>query len=70
MKAKLIFDLDDVDDRQNFQRATQALNLCAALYEVSQVLRTQERHDGPPLTKDKFWEILGENNVDLDQIYS
>lgn len=39
MKAKLIFDLNDSDDRESFNRCNKSLDMACVLFEISANLR-------------------------------
>lgn len=69
--ATLWFALDDSSDEATFRRAANADNAFSALWEVSQYLRELDRYSEEEMhsidkIRSRFHEILGEENVDLD----
>lgn len=70
MKAILKFDLSDYEDQRSHKLAIKALDLASALYDISTVLRSIDKYQEPKtFTSDKFYEILRDHNVDLEEIY-
>jgi hypothetical protein len=77
-KAILEFDLTEVDDELAFMRATKSLSLVLTLLDVEQYLRIQLKYNEDNLTddqykmldkvRDRFYEILSENGINLDQL--
>ena len=73
MKATLEFNLPD--DQNEFDMAVQSGNMYAALWDISQELRTlwkyeelkQEEGDMVERIRNKFYEILDENQIKLDK---
>ena len=73
MKAKLTFNLPE--DQAEFDFATQGGNMYSALFEISQELRTlwkyeelsEEEWKMVERIRDKFYEILDENQIKLDK---
>ena len=73
MKATLEFNLPD--DQNEFDMAVQSGNMYAALWDISQELRTlwkyeelkQEEWDMVERIRNKFYEILDENQIKLDK---
>ena len=73
MKAKLIFNLPE--DQAEFDFAVQGSNMYSALWDISQELRTLWKYE--ELTdeefkivekiRNKFYEILDENQIKLDK---
>jgi len=69
MKAILEFDLPE-DDKDHLMAAN-ALNAYLALWDISQYLRSQERHDGTDnieQIRNRFHSILEAHGVDLDLV--
>lgn len=71
MKVICKFDLDDEDDAFKYNCSLRAPYMFQALVDYSQWLRGICKHGDPSqhdanACRDKFWEILGENNVDLE----
>lgn len=69
-KAIFKFDLNDFDDLQEFRRMSKAKNMAAALWDIKQRIRDSEKYDKPPITLEEFHEVLNNNDVNLDEIYS
>jgi predicted nucleotidyltransferase len=73
MKATLEFNLPD--DQTEFDFAVQGSNMYSALWEISQELRTlwkyeelkEEEWDMVERIRNKFYEILDENQIKLDR---
>jgi len=73
MKATLEFNLPE--DQTEFDFATKGSNMYAALWEISQELRTlwkyeelkEEEWDMVERIRNKFYEILDENQIKLDR---
>ena len=75
MKAKLIFDLDDADDRTAHYRAFKALDMAIALSEMAAELRKLYKYGGEEVHQEtveqirtKFYSILEDNVLDLDEL--
>lgn len=72
MKVICKFDLDDEDDAFKYNAALRAPNMFHALTEYGQWLRSickyTETNQLPnaEACKEKFWEILSDNKVDLE----
>ncbi len=69
-KGTLEFDLNDIDEKQAFFRAAKALDLALTLLNISNRLRETDKYDKAPITREEFFEILGDNNINLDEILS
>jgi len=72
MRAKLIFDLDSMDDLAAYERCNKALDLSLALWDFSNKLRTISKYgtgeeDVESISKD-FYEILEEYNINLEKL--
>jgi hypothetical protein len=73
MKAKLTFNLPD--DQHDFDLAIQSGKMYSALWDISQELRKlwkyEELNDDEwkmvERIRDKFYEILGDNQINLDK---
>lgn len=73
MKAKLTFNLPE--DQAEFDLAIQGSKMYVALWDISQELRTlwkyeelkQEEWDMVERIRNKFYEILDENQIKLDK---
>ena len=77
MKATLEFDLNEQEDITAHKRAVKALDMAVALWDIDQYLRTQvkynealsqEAHDAFESAREKFYEILNERNINIDDI--
>jgi hypothetical protein len=77
MKATLEFDLNEQEDVTAHKRAVKALDMAVALWDIDQYLRTQvkynealsqEAHDAFESAREKFYEILNERNINIDDI--
>ena len=73
MKAILEFDLDELKDVENHARMLKATDLCTCLWDIDQWLRAQIRHGNKneyEPVRDKLHELMNENGINLDQLYS
>jgi hypothetical protein len=80
MKAKLQYDLNDFDDRMAHLRAVKSMDMASALFDITRNLRKNvirkfeddDREygvfDGIQEVFDRIHEILGENNIDIDEL--
>jgi len=78
MKAKLIFDLNDIDDRVAHDRAVKSLDMTIALWDIDQYLRSNIKYasDDTPdnvvdtyqKVRDEFHRILNSKNIDIDTL--
>ena len=80
MKATLSYNLNDPDDRMAHMRAVKSLDMASALFEITRNLKKQvERrfedetieHDSFDVIQevfDRIYEILGDNNIDIDEL--
>jgi hypothetical protein len=80
MKAKLQYDLNDPDDRMAHLRAVKSLDMASALFDITRNLRKRvERRFEEDTTEcdsfdviqdvfDRIYEILGDNNIDIDEL--
>lgn len=71
MKAKLIYTLPEEDDL--FKRAVKSDKLCETLWDYSQYLRSQLKYSENPDTldkaRDKFHELMRDNDINLDELW-
>jgi len=73
MKAKLTFDLPE--DKYEWENAMRADAMFCALWDLSQELRTlwkyeelsEEEWNMVEKIRNKFYEILGDNQINLDK---
>jgi len=79
MKAKLEFDLNDPDDRMAHLRAVKSLDMASALFEITRLKKQVERRFEEDTTEcdsfdviqdvfDRIYEVLGDNNIDVDEL--
>lgn len=71
MKAILEFDLEDHDQKMAHLRCVKALNMAICLWELDQELRNIDKYDKPydiESLREKFWDCLGDNNVNLEEL--
>jgi hypothetical protein len=72
MKAKLIFDLDIIDDVVAYERCNKALDISLALWDFSNKLRSiakyGEGEDDVESISKNFYDILEEYNINLEKL--
>lgn len=77
MKAILEFDLNEQEDIVAHKRATKALDMALALWDIDHYLRTQvkynealtqEAQDAFERAQERFYEILNEHNISIDEV--
>jgi len=78
MKAILEFDLNETNDIFAHKRAVKALDMAIALWDIEQYLRSQtkyapdsmpqEAYDALEKAREKFYEILNDHNIGMDEI--
>jgi hypothetical protein len=77
-KAKLEYDLNDVDDAYAHKRAVKSLDLALALWEITHNTKKGlewsmegkeiDKYDALELVFEKIHEIISEHNIDLDDL--
>ena len=77
-KAKLKYDLNDVDDAYAHKRAVKSLDLALALWEITHNTKKGlewsmegkeiDKYDALELVFEKIHEIISEHNIDLDDL--
>ena len=77
-KAILEFDLTNPDDVTEYKRVNKALDMAIALWDIEQYLRAetkyapdsmpQEVYDALDKVRDKYYEIINEHNISIDEI--
>jgi hypothetical protein len=72
MRAKLIFDLDSMDDLAAYERCNKSLDIALALWDFSNKLRSIVKYgsgeeDVESISK-SFYEILEEHNINLEKL--
>jgi len=77
MKGKLIFDLDDFDDRLSHERCVKSLDMALVLWEImtnsyrgltNGYNEDDAYHKGVDAVYDHLKELLYEHNVDIDKL--
>jgi len=80
MKAKLIFDTTDPDDRQEFLRCTKAFDMSMALWDIIHLRKKLENRfesndnknndvfDGIEAFSEGISEILENHNINIDEL--
>jgi len=81
MKATLSYNLNDPDDRMSHLRAVKSMDMASALFEISTNLRKKvERRfedidntnndvfDGIDSVIEEIYNILEDNNIDIDEL--
>ena len=77
MKAIIKFNLPD--DQQEYDRANAASRLCSVLWEYDQWLRSEIKYnesedseiiDGYQKARDKLYEVMSSEDINLDKIYA
>lgn len=82
MKTKLIFDLTDSDDRQEFERCVKSSDMASVIWtylrnsrkEIEQQLENNEGEidvfEAVHLCFERFTELLDESGINIDELYS
>jgi hypothetical protein len=78
MKGILEFNLEDSIDEAAYIRAVKSTKLAISLWEMDQYLRSQIKHAPDSMsdevyktleeTRDKLYEIMSDNSIDLDEL--
>jgi hypothetical protein len=81
MKATLSYNLNDPDDRMAHMRAVKSLDMASALFEITRNLkrRIEDRFENVDNTNndvfdgihevfDEIYNILEDNNIDIDEL--
>ena len=81
MKATLSYNLNDPDDRMAHLRAVKSMDMASALFDITRNLRNkiQNRYedidntnndvfDGIDAVFDEIYDILEDNNIDIDEL--
>lgn len=80
-KVILKFDLSDIDDRQEYLRCVKANDITSVLWQFASNSKksllweienkeTLDNEEVLELVFKKFYDLLKENNVNVDEIYS
>lgn len=77
-KAKIEYDLSDVDDMYAHKRAIKSLDMALALWEIthntkkslewSMEGKEMDKYDVLEMVYEKIYEIISEHNIDLDDL--
>ena len=76
-KAILKYDLSDLEERQDFLRATKALDMAACLFAIENLMRSYRKREDLPndamhvvdkLSKE-LYELYNEYDINLDKLY-
>ena len=77
-KAKIEYDLNDVDDVYAHKRAVKSLDMALVLWEITHNTKKglewkmegkeMDKYDALELVYEKIYEIMSEHNVDLDDL--
>ena len=77
-KAKIEYDLNDVDDQYAHKRAIKSLDMALVLWELthntkkglewSMEGKDMDKYDALEMVFEKIYEIMSEHNVDLDDL--
>ena len=81
MKANLVYNLNDPDDRMAHMRAVKSLDMASALFEITRNLKKLIEHrfentdntnndvfDGINAVFDEIYDILEDNNINIDEL--
>ncbi len=76
MKAQLIFDLNDPDDRESYAQANKAQDFACALREIHEELRKMDKYESMSQDaknlfikiENKIESIMDDNNIHLNEI--
>ena len=77
-KAILEFDLSNPEDANDYKRANKALSMAIALWDIDQYLRAQTKYAPDSMSeetynalseaREKFYQILNERDINIDEI--
>jgi hypothetical protein len=80
MKAVLEFNLDEPEERTDHLRAVKSLNIMSVLWEFDMYLRSQLKYNEDNLTneayealdkaREKLYEVMNDQHVSFDELYS
>jgi hypothetical protein len=80
MEVRILYNLNDPDDRMAHMRAIKSLDMASALFEITQNLRKKvirrfeddekeyDEFDGIQEVFDRIHEILEDNNINIDEL--
>jgi len=71
---KVILEFNLPEDEQEHRRCVHATDLCSFIWDFQDYLRTQHKYADPPEGIDKIYEkwfdLLGENDIHMDKLYT
>ena len=77
-KAKIEYDLNDVDDVYAHKRAVKSLDMALVLWEITHNTKKglewkmegkeMDKYDALEMVYEKIYEIMSEHNVDLEDL--
>lgn len=82
MKAKLIFDLNDPDDKESFNRCNKSLDMASVLFEISTNLRRTVENkinieyekggdiNGAEIVYDEINKLFDTFGIEIDELIS
>jgi len=76
MRANLLFDLDDADDRMEHLRCIKSLDMALAIWDFSNKIKSLIKHlpEGEHLNEDHVWNVWSETlehyDINLDKLIS
>jgi hypothetical protein len=77
-KAILKYDLSDPMDRQDFMRATKALDMASCLFAIQNLMRSYRKREDLPndamhvvdKLSEELYDLYNDYNIDLDNLIS
>lgn len=67
MKAKLEFDLEDLDDVMSHLRCVKSLDMALALYKIQDVIRDKLDYDNEEI-KSEIGKVFQEYDINLEDL--
>jgi len=77
-KAKIVYDLNDQDDRMAHLRAVKSLDMALALWDITHNTKKglewamegkeMDKYDALEMVFDKIYEILNDHNINTDEL--
>ena len=68
MKAKLEFDLEDLDDVMSHLRCVKSLDMALALYKIQDVIRDKCEYDHIEGIKSEIGKVFQEYDINLEDL--
>ena len=77
-KAILKYDLSDPEERQDFMRATKALDMASCLFAIQSLMRSYRKREDLPndamhvvdKLSEELYDLYNDYNIDLDNLIS